>query len=69
MAVLLIDYRDHLQPPECANRVEVVRTPFARDPGIFWTTQTGSDQFRVLWSNSEVGRCQIAAKTCDIYLH
>ncbi len=66
--VELIDYRDHFAPPECNNRKVVQRTPFAADPGIFWTTQEGSTQFRVLWNDAEVGRCDIAAHRCDIYL-
>jgi len=66
--IQLIDYTTHLDPPECANRHIVVRTPFANDPGIFWTTQKMVTQFRVLWNNKEVGRCDIAAKTCDVYL-
>jgi hypothetical protein len=64
----IIDYKSHLDPPECYNRDVAVRTPSLSDPGIFWTTQKGSEQFRVLWSNAEVGRCTIVAKHCDVYL-
>jgi hypothetical protein len=64
----IIDYRDHLSPPDCANRTVAERTPSLGDPGIFWTAQAGSQQFRVLWNNTEVGRCLIAARHCDVYL-
>jgi hypothetical protein len=64
----IIDYRKHKDPPECEDHQLVVRTPSLSDPGIFWTTQKGSTQFRVLWSNVEVGRCTIAAQKCDVYL-
>ena len=68
MVLQIIDYTSHLNPPECNNHHIVVRTPSLSDPGIFWTTQKGSEQFRVLWNNSEVGRCTIAAKHCDVFL-
>jgi Protein kinase domain len=64
----IIDYKAHKDPPECKNHDLVVRTPSLSDPGIFWTTQTGSTQFHVLWNNVEVGRCTIAAQKCDVYL-
>jgi serine/threonine protein kinase len=68
MVVQIIDYKSHLDPPECNNHHLVVRTPSLSDPSIFWTTQKGSEQFRVLWNNVEVGRCTIAAKLCDVYM-
>lgn len=68
VVIELIDYAQHFAPPECNNRKVVQRTPFAADPGIFWTTQAGSTHFRVLWNEAEVGRCEIAAHRCDIYL-
>ncbi len=64
----IIDYKSHKDPPECKKHQLVVRTPSLSDPGIFWTTQTGSVQFRVLWNNVEVGRCTIAAKQCDVFM-
>jgi len=66
--VELIDYRDHLAPPECNNRKVVQRTPFSYEPHIFWTTQEGSSEFRVLWNDAEVARCEIAAHRCEVYL-
>jgi hypothetical protein len=64
----IIDYRSHKDPPECKKHQLVVRTPSLSDPSIFWTVQKGSEQFRVLWNNVEVGRCTIAAQVCDVYM-
>ena len=68
MVLELIDYRDHLDPGACQNKDLVYRSPNASEAIIFWTAKEGSTQFRVLWDNTEVGRCDIAAKACDIYL-
>ena len=57
--------KSHKAPSGCKKRQLVMRTPSLSDLGIFWTTQTGSVQFRVLWNNVEGGRCTIAAKQCD----
>jgi hypothetical protein len=37
-------------------------------PLVFWVEVPTVAQFRVLWNNQEVGRCQIDAGTCDVYL-
>jgi hypothetical protein len=34
----------------------------------FWTSQGDSREFRVLWDDQEVARCQIAAKRCEVWL-
>ncbi len=68
MVVALIDYTSHLDPAECRNKHLVYRTPFASDGFIFWTEKEGSQQFRVLWQETEVGRCDIAAHNCEVYL-
>jgi serine/threonine-protein kinase len=33
---------------------------------VFWTAADGSIEFRVLWNNSEVGRCEIAKQRCEV---
>jgi serine/threonine-protein kinase len=33
---------------------------------VFWTAADGSIEFRVLWNNSEVGRCEIARQRCEV---
>ncbi len=68
MVAQIIDYKSHKDPPDCKKHQLVVRTPSLSDPGIFWTTQKGGEQFRVLWNNVEVGRCAIAAQQCDVYM-
>jgi hypothetical protein len=68
MVLELVNYRDHLAPKDCKNKHQVWRSPNANDEFVFWTTQEGSTQFRVLWNDAEVGRCEIAAKYCDVYL-
>jgi hypothetical protein len=66
--VELIEYRDHLNPDECQDKHIVVRTPFSSEGHIFWTSREGSQQFRVLWNDAEVGRCEIAAHRCEVHL-
>jgi serine/threonine protein kinase len=33
---------------------------------VFWTPADGSIEFRVLWNDNEVGRCEIARQRCEI---
>ena len=35
---------------------------------LFWTSKNNSHEFRVLWLDEEVGRCEITAGTCDFYV-
>jgi hypothetical protein len=62
-----------LDPPECSNEdVLSLRTPTREDPSVFWTAQEGSHQFRVLWRgggpDEEIGRCEIDAGVCEVFL-
>jgi hypothetical protein len=66
--VEIIDYRHHLDPKSCRRKHIVIRTPNADDPTLFFTTLAGSQEFRVLWDNHEVGRCSIAAQYCEVLL-
>jgi hypothetical protein len=56
-----------LNPSECqANNAEVwISRGFSPD---FWTPQSDSTQFRVLWNNAEVARCDIDAGICEVYV-
>ncbi|GAB4538043.1 MAG: hypothetical protein Fur002_00870 [Anaerolineales bacterium] len=36
-------------------------------PLIFWNEREGSTQFRVLWVDEEVARCEISAGVCEIF--
>ncbi len=35
---------------------------------VFWNPKEGSTQFRVLWLNEEIARCEISAGECEIYV-
>jgi serine/threonine protein kinase len=35
---------------------------------IFWNPREGSIQFRVLWVDEEIARCDISAEVCEIYV-
>lgn len=42
---------------------------FRRDEAVvFWTAHEGSSQFRVLWDEEEIARCEIADGVCDVFL-
>ncbi len=68
MAVEIINYTNHMDPPDCNNRVLVLHRPTADQSYIFWTSNSNSTVFRVLWKNQEIGRCFIANHKCDVYL-
>lgn len=68
MVIEIINYLDHLEPPECHNKYLVIRTPSADEPIIFWTKKEGSSQFRVLWEDEEVTRCKNKENFCEVYL-
>ena len=68
MVLEIINTVNHLDPPECHNLHLVIRTPTSDQPYIFWTTQEGSNQFRVLWNDQEVTRCKINEHLCEVYL-
>jgi len=55
-------------PPSGCQGYNASRT-FKRDePVVFWTAREGSSQFRVLWDEEEIARCEIAAGVCDVFL-
>ena len=68
MRIEILDNPPYLQPPECFEGTLSTRTPQRQDPVIFWTAREGSHQFRVLWDEQEVGRCEIAAGLCRVFL-
>jgi serine/threonine protein kinase len=55
----------YLSPAECTNKVLSRLSPAADANEIFWTQNDTSHEFRVLWENQEVARCEIAAGICD----
>jgi hypothetical protein len=64
----IIDSPPYRRPAECFEGYLSTRTPQRADPSVFWTAREGSEQFRVLWEETEVGRCAIAAGLCRVYL-
>ena len=74
VALEILGSRPYLSPAECGHNTYLsLRTPTREDPTIFWTTQEGSRQFRVLWregggQGEEIARCEIDAGTCEVFL-
>jgi hypothetical protein len=74
VALEILGSRPYLAPAECGhNNYLSLRTPTREDPTIFWTTQEGSRQFRVLWregggQGEEIARCEIDAGICEVFL-
>jgi hypothetical protein len=68
MRLEILDSPPYLAPPECFQGYLSTRTPQRGDPVIFWTPREGSQEFRVLWNEREIGRCAIAAGLCRIFL-
>lgn len=60
----------YLNPSDCEfGIVGVVQPRFDRPQGqIFWTELEGSNQFRILWLNKEIARCNAADGRCDFFL-
>ena len=63
----------YLDPVECGRGVFLsLRTPTRDDSTIFWTATGESHQFRVLWreggQDEEIARCEIGARTCEVFL-
>ena len=72
-ALEILGSHPYLDPPECGRGTFLsLRTPTREDSTIFWTAQEGSHQFRVLWrtggKDEEIGRCEIGAGTCEVWL-
>jgi hypothetical protein len=59
---------NYMNPSVCKNRYLSRRSLTADSELIFWTPLAGSTQFRVLWQNTEVGRCEISAGFCEVFV-
>ncbi len=68
MVMKFVEITRHLDPPECNDLHLVLHQPTMTRDYIFWTSREDSSEFRVLWDDVEVGRCEIAAGTCEVYL-
>lgn len=61
----------YLSPIECHNGyASIVQPRKEQDRALFfWNPKSdGSTQFRVLFNKEEVGRCEISAGTCEVYI-
>ncbi|HLF03073.1 MAG TPA: protein kinase, partial [Anaerolineales bacterium] len=68
MSLEIINSQPVLRPQECNELYNSVRTPDRSDNYVFWTTQEGANEFRVLWNDEEIARCQIADGRCEFFL-
>lgn len=60
----------YLSPAECGPGIMSTIQPRFDRPGeiLFWTPKEGSSQFRVLWLDEEIARCDISSNACDIFI-
>ncbi len=60
----------YLDPDECSpGVVNTVQARWDRPfEVLFWTPKEGSRQFRVVWVDEEVARCDIAAGVCEVFI-
>jgi len=56
-----------LRPSQCRVNNAVI-TPAQEDDMVFWTQRAGVAQFRILWQGNEIGRCDVTATQCEVYL-
>jgi serine/threonine protein kinase len=61
------DNYPYLSPSACLG-YNATRTFKQNEKVVFWTERQGSTQFRVLWDEEEIARCEIEEGICDIYL-
>jgi len=55
------------RPSECLG-YNATRLVAEKDDEAFWLSHKDVSTFRVLWDGDEVGRCEIAAGMCEVYL-
>lgn len=74
-ACLSINILEQNNPPylnssECINGyISITRLNMEKEEQmIFWTTKQESIQFRVLWLDEEIARCEISAGTCEVFV-
>ena len=60
----------YLNPADCRIGLLTTIQPRFDRPGevLFWTPKEDSLQFRVIWLEEEVARCDIAAGICEVYI-
>lgn len=57
----------YLRPGQC-DFYNATVTPILTDPLVFWSSLNGIASFRVLWDGSEVGRCEVGGRICEVFL-
>ncbi|MBN2002592.1 MAG: serine/threonine protein kinase [Anaerolineae bacterium] len=55
------------RPAECSSYSSQI-TVSSGDDSVFWLETVGSTDFQVLWNGEVVGRCEIAAGECEVFL-
>ncbi len=58
----------YLDPRECKRGYLNIIQIRDDDEQIFWTVLENSSQFRVLWKDEEVARCEMDAGVCEVYI-
>ncbi|MEW6404036.1 MAG: protein kinase [Chloroflexota bacterium] len=60
--------RNYLGPAVCKNFYLSTLQPAETADTIFWTLKENSRQFRVLWMDEEIARCEVDEETCVIFV-
>jgi len=68
MAIEIYLSQPFVRPSECRRPYLSILNPQRDDSRIFWTTLENSPEFRVLWQQEEIGRCQTGTGVCEVYL-
>jgi len=68
MAIEIYLSQPFVRPSECRRPYLSILNPQRDDDRIFWTTLENSPEFRVLWQQEEIGRCQTGTGICDVYV-
>jgi hypothetical protein len=60
----------YISPPDCERGyISIVQPRKDEDRMLFfWNPKEGSAQFRVLWMDEEVARCEISTEVCEVYI-
>lgn len=56
------------RPSQCENRYLGGRFYDRDNALIFWSPQTGSHFFRVVWQGEEIAQCEIARGVCEVFV-
>lgn len=59
---------EYLRPAQCENRYIGSRFYESSSSFVFWTAKANSHEFRVLWMDEEVARCEIGSGVCEVFV-